>query len=283
MKECRCIALDLDGTLLAGDGTLSKESREALTAAIEAGVHVVVASGRAYSTLPGAILSIPGIEYAITSNGAAVYRVPTSECICVHKLRREAVEDVLSLVGEAVEDPLYEAFVDGTAYAPAEYVADPEAFGADERAALYVKATRKPCRDMLDFLNSHLEELDSLDLIVNDQQEKRRIWALLEKNVPHVYITASVPRFLEISDEASGKASALAFVLERLGLSPEQAAAFGNADNDADMLAYAGLGIAVENATEACRAAADRIGASNDEDGAAREIRRILAETARGL
>ena len=120
-------------------------------------------------------------------------------------------------------------------------------------------------------------ELDSLDLVFQDQSEKKRIWEILERETEHIYITASVPRLLEISDELSGKAQALSYVLDRLGLTARQAAAFGNADNDADMLRFAGLGIAVENATEQCRKAADRVVESNNEEGAAREIRRLLA------
>ena len=60
MGQCRCMALDLDGTLLDNGGRLTEEGREALTAAIDAGVHVVVASGRAYGTLPEEVLSVPG-------------------------------------------------------------------------------------------------------------------------------------------------------------------------------------------------------------------------------
>ena len=278
MKECRCIALDLDGTLLSDDGTLCEESSQVLHEAIHAGIHVVVASGRAYSTLPASVLSIPGIEYAITSNGAAVYRVPDSECVCVHKLREESVRAILSLVEKELDEPLYEVFIDGTAYAPADYVKNPEAYGASGRSVSYVKSTRKPCEDLMAFIEEHIGELDSLDVVMNDQEEKKRLWSLLEENIEHVYITASVPRFIEISDESSGKASALSFVLGRLGISPEQTAAFGNADNDADMLEFAGLGVAVANATEKCRKAADKITGSNHEAGAAKEIKRILAE-----
>ncbi|HIZ44629.1 MAG TPA: Cof-type HAD-IIB family hydrolase [Firmicutes bacterium] len=277
MEKYRCIALDLDGTLLADDGSLSPASRRTLEEAMASGVHVVVASGRAFSTLPSCITSIPGIEYAITSNGAAVYRMPGAECLCVHKLKTEAVKRVLEIAGRELEQPLYEAFIDGCAYAPADYVEHPERYGLTGRSASYVQSTRKPCADFAAFLEAHMGELDSLDLVFQDQSEKKRIWEILERETEHIYITASVPRLLEISDELSGKAQALSYVLDRLGLTARQAAAFGNADNDADMLRFAGLGIAVENATEQCRKAADRVVESNNEEGAAREIRRLLA------
>lgn len=276
MNQYRCIALDLDGTLLNEHGTLTEYARETLETAIAAGVHVVVASGRAYDTLPAAVLQIPGIEYAITSNGAAVYRVSDSSCLCVHKLQKEAVRQIRRIAEEELETPLFEAFVDGVAYGAADYVNHPENYEADPRAIAYIRATRKPCEDFEAFLEEHLEHLDSLDLVISDPDQKKRLWERLEQEVSHVYLTASVPRLLEISDEKSGKAPALAYVLERLGVSKEETAAFGNADNDADMLEFAGCGVAVANATEKCLRAASRVTESNEEDGAAKEIRRLL-------
>ncbi len=278
MGQCRCMAFDLDGTLLNERGQLTELAREALTAAIDSGVHVVAASGRAYDTLPEAVLSVPGIEYAITSNGAAIYRVPDSACLCVHKLRPEAVRKILAIAEEELKTPLYEAFVDGATYAPADYVENPRKYEVDPGAVAYIRATRNPCADFPGFLEEHIADLDSLDVVIADQEKKRRLWKRLSEEAEHIYITASVPRLLEISDEKSGKASALSYVLERLGVPAAQTAAFGNADNDAGMLLYAGFGVAVANGTAACLAAADRIAASNTEDGAAKEILRILKE-----
>lgn len=66
----KCVALDLDGTTLDRQGKLSPANRQAIEAAIAQGVHVVIASGRSYDTLPKKVLSIPGIQWAITCNGA---------------------------------------------------------------------------------------------------------------------------------------------------------------------------------------------------------------------
>ena len=61
-----------------------------------------------------------------------------------------------------------------------------------------------------------------------------------------------------------------------LSVAPEHIAAFGNGDNDADMLSFAGLGIAVANASEKCLAAADYICPKNDEHGVAQTIEKLL-------
>ena len=94
-KNVRCIALDLDGTTLQDSKTISEGNRRALESAIARGIHVVVASGRAMDSLPEAITSITGIEYAITSNGAAVYRLKDKTCIRRVTLEGRAVDKIL--------------------------------------------------------------------------------------------------------------------------------------------------------------------------------------------
>ena len=102
------------------------------------------------------------------------------------------------------------------------------------------------------------------------------MWKVLEKEVEDIYITSSVPQLLEIAYKEAGKAPAVQFLLERLGISRCELAAFGDGDNDCALLEYAGLGIAVENACKSCLAAADRVTASNDKDGVAIEIEKFL-------
>ena len=61
----KCIALDLDGTTLDKDGKLPEENRKEIEEAIAQGIEIVIASGRAYDTLPKEVLDIQGIGWAI--------------------------------------------------------------------------------------------------------------------------------------------------------------------------------------------------------------------------
>ena len=80
--DIKCIALDLDRTTLNEHARLSEGNRAALEYAISKGVHIVIASGRGFDSLPEDVLSVPGIEYAITSNGASVYHIPSGKRLC---------------------------------------------------------------------------------------------------------------------------------------------------------------------------------------------------------
>ena len=143
-KDIRLIALDLDDTTLCSDGSLADKTREAIEAAISSGIEVVIASGRAFNSLPRAVAEICGIRYAITSNGAAVAKNPGGERIVSLTLHPDTVQDILELFG----NELLECFIDGQAYCDARYMADPMRFGCSPAYVEYVKTTRLPVGDM---------------------------------------------------------------------------------------------------------------------------------------
>lgn len=279
--QIKFIALDLDRTTLDSQGRLSEINRRAIERAVAAGIHVVAASGRALASLPAEIVDIPGVQYAITSNGAAVYDINENRCLRQFKMTPQSVEEILQHTqpeGGCKEDMeiSYEAFIDGRAFAEQRYVEDPVRFGATPHAVAYIQSTRTPIKDMREFISEHKSELDCIDIVVKSENMKERLWKSLRKNIADVYITSSVRQLLEISHRDAGKESGAAFLLEYLGLKREELAAFGDGDNDAGLLRYAGIGFAVANASFACRTAADRIVASNDENGVAQGIGIIL-------
>lgn len=270
----KCIALDLDGTTLDQDGRLPEENRKAIEEAIAQGIEIVIASGRAYDTLPKEVLDIQGIGWAITSNGAAVYRLPQGEAAFRSTLPPEAAKEILDCMAE--ENINYETFVDGNAYTDRKMYDDPMAYGCTEYGAKYLRATRKPVPDIQDFILEHHTELDSIELVTHGKEERDRLWKVLAQRFPDLYITSSFFHLLELSSPNSGKSNALGWVLNQLGLNPEETVAFGNADNDIDMIQMAGIGVAVADATESCRKAADRCTGASYKSGVAQALRELL-------
>lgn len=273
LKTPKLIALDLDETTLNQQSRLSPGNRAALEAAIAAGIEIVIASGRSLDTLPEEMTHFPGIRYAICGNGAMVYDLAEHTVLAQHFLPSETAGQVLSLTQGAFLT--YEAFVDGCAYAQEDYVNRPDVYLHSKTTVDYVKATRRPVPDIQDFLRAHQDRLDSMDLIVGTLEVKAEMMQRL-RALSGIYITSSVPHLIEISNEACGKHRGLAFLAEHLGIPQNAVCAFGNADNDADMLTWAGLGIAVANGSPACRAAADIITADYLEDGVAQAFESFL-------
>ncbi len=273
LKDIRLIALDLDDTTLRSDGSLAGETKAAIEAAIAAGLEVAIASGRAFNSLPQGVVSIPGIRYAITSNGAAVARVPGGERIVSLTLRENTVYRLLELFGTE----LLECFIGGQAYCDARYMADPLRYGCSEAYVEYVKTTRLPVDDMAEFMRDNAARLDSVDVLCRSLGHRAELRERA-RELPDAYITSSSPRLVEICGAEAGKGASLRRLCGILDIPASAVAAFGNGDNDADMLAFAGLGAAVKNASAACIAAADLVCAANDEHGVAQILYKIIGE-----
>ena len=87
--DIRLIGLDLDGTVFDSQKRISPRTRSAIAAACARGVAVLPATGRPRAGLPDAFVQIPGVRYAITSNGGAVYDLAGGRCMAVDPLPKE--------------------------------------------------------------------------------------------------------------------------------------------------------------------------------------------------
>ena len=277
MQKIRLIALDLDGTTLNDKSELMPRTKAILEWAISQGIYVVAASGRAFASFPKGVLAIRGLAYAVTSNGAAVCEPKSGERVFAFSLEPEKVDAILHFLEEEPEREI-EVFYQGTAYVSDRFYADPVSCGASEKMVPYIRRTRHPVGDIRVFLREHRKGLDSFDIICSEP-EKRMEWKTRLEELGGLYITSSVSYRIEVSNEKSGKGSALRKVAELLDVKPEEIIAFGNAENDLDMLAFAGISVAVANSEPAVLHAADRIAPSNEEEGVAQILEEMLGIT----
>ena len=215
-----------------------------------------------------------GTEYAITSNGAAIYHIPTSTCLHEYKMTPASVECIIQITKQ--HETALEVFIDGKAYALKAYVEDPVSYGTTPQAIPYIQSTRIPIDDIISFIREHIDHIDSMDIVVSGEQQKQLIWNELKYNCDEIYITSSVSQLIEISHKDAGKHSGLRFIREYLNLKHEETAAFGDGDNDIDLLKEAGIGIAIENASSKCKDAATFITKHHDKDGVAYGITEFL-------
>lgn len=301
--DLRMIAFDLDGTLLNSQGQITPFTRSTLELAIRQGIQVVAASGRSLSALPDDVLAIEGINYAITSNGSSIFALSGNQeadtdtgMASASKIlpdsgtgivpdrkapRRVYARDMEAAVIEAVLDIFektdfpFEAFIAGVSYTPRAYYDNPTAFGAPSRILDYVRRTRIPVDHMGHFIRAHIHEIEGMDMVVYDPVRKSEILKELA-GIPNLYITGSESFYIELAAGGVSKASALHFLAEDKSLTPSQVMAFGNGDNDLEMLQYAGKGVAMKNSTPLLLARADDLTMTNDEDGVAHYIRKFL-------
>jgi hydroxymethylpyrimidine pyrophosphatase-like HAD family hydrolase len=91
-----------------------------------------------------------------------------------------------------------------------------------------------------------------------------------------LFVTRSLPHYVEVGGLEGTKSRALQFLCERWGIERDRVLAFGDADNDIDMLRFAGHGVAVGGMTGEVREAADEVVPGVDEDGVARYVDKLL-------
>ncbi len=272
-KKIKLLALDLDGTTLKSNNTLSDKVKASIEKAIASGIEVVIASGRPYASMPESMLSIEGINYCIASNGASIHDKSRNR-IHSNLLEESDVLKFLELTKD--EDLILEVYINGLTYADKRYHDNPLAYGCGEAYLEYAKASHGCTDDMPSFIYEHRKEIDSFEFICTDKSERERVWKLLENNIEGFYITTSSENFVEIMNKNATKGNAVKWICDRLNIDLSETSACGNADNDVDMIAQSGLKTAVKNASEKCLESAEVILPSNNDDGVATLIEMII-------
>lgn len=270
----KLIAMDLDGTLLNREKLISPENQKALEDASEQGVKLVVSTGRAWETIPSCVRDNPVFDYAITSNGAEIYRCDTGKPFYSVNLDPHSVDVVLDVIGDRRVG--WEAFMDGKAYGEEDYVSHPWEYGMPSSAIGYIRKTRIPVKDIKAFIRENRDHMSVIDLVVGDPQLKEELYRDLGACGEPLYITASMDERVEILHPDAGKAEGVKALCEMEGIDLKDTAAFGDADNDLDMILLAGVGVAMGNAFENVKAQADYVTCDNNQHGVAEAFRKRL-------
>ncbi|WP_327368649.1 HAD hydrolase family protein [Streptomyces sp. NBC_01217] len=267
----RLIATDLDGTLLRDDKTVSDRTVAALAAAEKAGLEVFFVTGRPARWMDVVSDHVHGHGLAICANGAAVADLHADgKLVKVHPLERDIALDVVRTLRAAAPGTSFAVeLATGIHYEPVypPFHLDPGATVAIAEKLLH-EETPGTGAPVLKLLAHHAELTpdDFLDLAGTAAGDLAS------------FTRSSPTALLEVSGPGVSKASTLALCCAERGISPAEVVAFGDMPNDVEMLRWAGTSYAMGNAHPAALAAASGRTASNDDDGVAVVIERILAE-----
>ena len=269
----RLIALDLDGTLLTSEKTISPGDRAAVEEAIARGVVVVLVTGRPAQGVPQEVLDLPGVRYVVSSNGATIRDVITGEFLLETHL---AAETALEVLAASDHVPMIRAaFRAGVGYLSQE---DYDVLCARYEGAMlaYVLDTRQVVPGTLaDFLRDDPRPIEELFFLTDSEETKLDLQRTLSA-LPRIAFADPFPRDLEVMAGGIDKGEGLRFLLDRLGVAPDQAMALGDGGSDLPMLRLAGIGVAMGNSTQAVKDGADWVTSSCDENGVARAIEKFV-------
>lgn len=272
-RTIRMIGVDLDGTLLNSEKQLTAYTREVLKKAIEQEVAVVVATGRPFSGVPDELKHFPGMRYALTANGARILDMQKQKVVYENLLSGEIAEKVIDILKR--HHAIHEFFVDGVGYMNEDGLKNVYAYFEDPHMAEYLQSTRITVKDVKEKLQAMKCEVDKLQGIFRNQKDKQE--ALEELNtLSGIVVTAAMDNNLEINKEGTNKGLGLLQLGKSLGISREEIMACGDGGNDVEMLKEVGFAIAMANAYDPVKTAADFVTVSNDEDGVAKAIERFV-------
>lgn len=261
----RLVALDIDGTLLDSTRRVGARTRAALTRAKLRGWHVVVATGRPAEVALPVVHDLALGEYLVAANGATVAHVHSGTVVYQASLPG-------ALVAEAVRRA--RVAVPGIGLA----VTTPRGMFSEPRFEEVAPLTVHLGETVADAAPLHDEPVESAVLFrVGD--DALELCARLAAVAPDgVAVTPSgLPGTVEFVVPGTHKGDGLARLCALLAISREEVVAFGDGLNDREMLAWAGFGVAMGNADAGTKAVADHVTASNDHDGVALVVERLLA------
>lgn len=271
----KLIALDLDGTTLNDDRVISAANRQALEAAADKGVNVVIATGRAFSALPKDVFEVKGIQYVLTSNGAMITDLRTRKTIYENCIDPAAVEAAVELLKGY--NFMIEAFTEGGAYIEKAFYDQIKETRKSFRHVDYVLTTRQPIDGLYDFILDHKEHIENINVNFDSQQDRAMMRQVLGR-LANTTLTSSFDHNLEIGGATTSKAGALKELERILGVEPSEMMAIGDSPNDMAMMQLAGMPVAVGNAKDEVKAIAKYISATNHEDGVAQAVRKFVLE-----
>ena len=268
--EIKLICMDLDGTALQADRkTFSPRLIAALEAAHAKGIAIAPVTGRQYGLLPPAVTGHPVWEnLVVTCNGGQIWKLGTGEVLYRLDIAETALRQLLG-IAEKFHIPL-EFSVDGK---------------------LHLTKESYDAQLPHENLNFHVHTIlarsgvivDSLEPLCGLAIEKAQLpWippeicSEVEAELRNVAVSAvwSGATSMEITHPDACKANGLAALCRLLDIPMENAMALGDSGNDESILRAAGLGIAMGNAPDFIKSAADAVTETNDNDGAAIAIER---------
>lgn len=264
--EIKLIAVDLDGTVLNDQFQISERVKRAFKAAVDKGVRITIASGRPVPVIRPFVDAVGVNAPVLAMQGGTIYDFATGETLYESTITGELGCELAEL--ERLH-PAWQMVL---------FVGD----------GMVVSALRFAPEFYLKLLGENLSVNDNLCVALMQRDPDKVLYIVPAEDAPlalaemarisngRATIVQSHRYFVEANPLEAHKGAGLARLAASLNIARESVMAIGDQDNDTTMVAWAGLGVAMGNATEATRAAAGWIAPSIDDDGAAVAIERFI-------
>ena len=276
MKKIRAVLMDMDGTLLGkSQVAVSTRNMEVLQAAIEKGIHIIPCTGRVYNMMPPQLLTQQGLRYFITSHGARAYDRDTDSSIYEDLIPVEKSVELLKILeGKNLYN---EIAADGTIYLEKSVADNLDMSIVPEHHIWYV---RDNCYTAVENLSEYFLEnkigIEKMNIYGIPQEIQQEIFDAITATGAIQHTRGAAAANLEFSHHTLNKLKAVDAVLERLGVTYEETLAIGDSSSDLEIIKACGLGVAMGNAPQNIKDAANVITGINTEDGLAQALEKYV-------
>lgn len=262
----KLVAIDLDDTLLDSGLRIAEECVKAIQAVRDKGIIVTLATGRMFSSaLPYAQelkVDVPLITY----QGALVKNSQSQEILYYEPVPSDLAKEVIRLFRTAQIH--YHSYFDDKLYME----------NLTEQGRMYASLAGVEPHLTKDLLQDVVENeaIKIMGVIENEELLLDMELLLKQRHGTKLNITRSKPYYLEVSSHKANKGDALAVVANHYNIKREEVLAIGDSYNDLDMIEWAGIGVAMGNARNVVKEAADYVTSTNDEHGVAEALYKFV-------
>lgn len=268
----KLVASDIDGTIITSQERILPQVRDVIVRAVQAGTEVALATGRPHRWIFPVLDQLPIRPVCVTANGAVVYDSANDQVIASHTLAPDTMTEVLDLAKEAFHGVGGVAVacerVGRSAFDPEEemFVVAPDFLNTWEEQGFGVlpeyEVISEPAVKML-LRHEGLSAPEMFDILA----------PFLDPDVAHVTFSIN-EGLLEVAAPGVTKALGVSTLATMHGIDQSEVIAFGDMPNDIEMLAWAGIGVAMGNARDSVKDVADFVTGTNNEGGIAQVLER---------
>lgn len=265
-RVIRLIFINLDGTLLSGPRRMSERTKRTIATVRETGVEVVLVSSRPPRSIRPFHQQLGLQSPVIACNGALLWSIQSAAGLVHVPLQPELAAEIVEL---------------GRRLGAAMNIESDDEWFADRLTEVLSRAIENrdiPSPDTVGQIDKVLKAGDPIDKLYFDLRAvepaaaAKALQALRQAYGDKTSIHESSPNFVDITSLEASKATMAQLLARQMQIPAEQTMAIGDHDSDASLLQWAGIGVAMGNASPSAKAAADVITSSNLRDGVAEAL-----------
>jgi hypothetical protein len=254
----KLIAIDLDGTLFNSESKISRKNREAIKSCLDREIKVILSTSKTIYSVGKLIKDLGLVDPQMASGGAAIIDRDLKPLFTL-KIPPGITGEVIDL-SRKYKKGLALSSADGNIYYESSHPGIEHIAGTGDRVIRVGDLKERKIRDNILLATITIDSRDSFNKIVKENFGGR------------VKIKRGGPIFLTILNKKAGKLFALKKIMEMTAISKEEVLSIGDSENDLETIKFASTGIAMGNAPDSLKKAADYVVSSNNSDGVAEAI-----------